>query len=504
MSSLRKTNVWLIGSTALLATVLGLLAAMNPAYGLGGLVVVFGLAAFVRSGAIAVCGFAATTYFEIIGAYLGESLSPIKIAGGALIVFAALSLVLTRRGHGASSTVGAPTTARNAGPGWREHPLLIALLVGFVAWALTSAAWATNVEQVRVLGTRLVTDALIFLAIPVFLHTTRQLRALGWTILCGGVASVLLGTALGANLGGRAIGTFADPNEYAAALVASTAIGLALAETTPSTLSCWAGRVMSATCLLGVIQSGSRGGLLAVFVAFFVLLVTARGRERVRMTGGLLVAAATGAAWLGLTPNGSAILARVTDPDSSGRSVLWRVAVRMYEQNPVTGVGLGNYPVLSRHYLQGDIEHLELFLRAPRVVHSTPLELLAELGTIGALLYYGFVVACLLAGTRALRLARRAGRTQLVGVIRGVFAAACAMFATTIFLSGQYQELTWVLLATCLAALAIARRADAIDAAAAALEAELVPEHLELDAPATEPGAALLAPADPPRPTIPA
>jgi O-antigen ligase len=497
----RRTNAWLVAATAAIATVLGLLAAMNPVYGVGAFVAVLAVAAFLRSGAIAVCGFAATTYFEIVGAYVGEALSPIKLAGGALIIFAALSLALTRRSFSADAAIDpiAGVVVRGHGPGWRSHPLLVALLVGFVAWALTSAAWATNLEQVRVLGTRLVTDALIFLAIPVFLHHTRHLRALGWTILGCGASSVLIGAALGANLGGRTVGTFADPNEYAAALVASLAIGIAVAESAPTASATWVGRALAATCLLGIVQSGSRGGLLAALVAFVVLLLTARGRERVRMTGALFVGTATAAAWMALTPSGTTILARITDSDSSGRSVLWQVAVRMWQQNPVTGVGLGNYPVLSRHYLQGDIEHLELFLRAPRVAHSTPLELLAELGVIGAALYYGFVVACLVAGLRAVRLSRQGGRPALAGIARGLFAGTCALLATTIFLSGQYQEITWVLLSGCLAAGTIARREATLDEAAAALKANLLPEHLDLDvaAPtidAAHPAAPLAAP----------
>lgn len=217
-------------------------------------------------------------------------------------------------------------------------------------------------------------------------------------------------------------------------------------------------------------------------MAFAVLLVTARGRERIRMTGALFVVVAVGLAWLTLTPAGSGIAERVTDSDSSGRTDLWKVAIRQFEDQPVHGVGLGNYPALSRHYLQGDVDHLDLFLRDPRVVHSTPLELLAELGVIGTALFAAFVLACLGAGASALRGARRLGDPALTGAARGVLAATLSVLATMIFLSGQYQELAWVLLATCVAARSIVRHELAVADATRALDADLLDRPAELDA----------------------
>ncbi|MBC7460607.1 MAG: O-antigen ligase family protein [Thermoleophilia bacterium] len=460
----------------LLALTLGLVTAVNPILGIGAFAGLAALVAFARSGAVAVCTFTALTYGDIITEYTGPALSPLKLAGGALILLAAVSLALHRR-RATSGIAGDPVAEllANQSPGWRQHPLTVALVVGFVAWALSSAAWATDLAQVKTLTMRLVTDALVFLAVPVFVRSTSHLRMLGWTALAGGTLSALYGMVAHANLAGRSIGTFTDPNEFAAALVPAMAFGLPLAESSNSVLARWAGRFGVAICLAGVLASGSRGGLLAMLVAFTLVLLGSRGRERVRLTGWTCMAIACGAAWLVLTPAGSMVAARLSDHDSSGRAELWTVAVRELKSEPLHGVGLGNYPVVSKYFVDG-LANQDLFLRDARTTHSTPLELLAELGIVGITLYYAFIAACISAGIRATRLARRLDDLRLAAAARGMVAGILAAISATFFLSNQYQELTWVLCGACIAAYTVARRQAALVDARALLEGDLVDE----------------------------
>ncbi|MCW2949033.1 MAG: O-antigen polymerase [Thermoleophilia bacterium] len=458
---------------SVLALLLGLASAVNPVLGLGVFAAIAGLVAFTRSGVAAVCVFTCLTYGDIVTEYTGPSLSPLKFAGGALIVLAATTLAIRHRRR--STRAGVDHTQEllaQQSPGWRHHPVTVAFVVAFVACALSSAAWAIDLTQVKSLTTRLLTDALIFLAVPVLLRTTRQLRALGWTALGGATAATLIGAALHLNLAGRSIGTFADPNEFAAALVPAMAFGLPLAESAQSTLVRWVGRSAVTVCLIGVVTSGSRGGVLALLVAFAVVLLGSRGRERVRLTGWTLVTIAGVAAWLALTPAASTITARLADHDSSGRTELWTVAVREMRAEPLHGVGLGNYPVRSRYFVDG-LANQDLFLRDARTTHSTPLELLAELGIVGLLLYYGFIVGCLAAGVRAIRLARTLGESQLSAAARGMVAGIIAAVAATLFLSNQYQELTWVLCGACIAAYSAARHLATVATARALVDATL-------------------------------
>lgn len=469
------SSALLMTSGVLVALVLGVLVAMQPLLGFGafvGLVLVVGT---TRSGIIGVSGFILASYFDIIGEYTGAALSPVKLLGGALIGIAALSMVLQARRRLARPAAGEPIAdAADGAPGWVRHPLLVAFGVAFVSFTYASAAWATDLSQVKSLSVRLTTELLVLLSIPVLVRSGHHLRVMSWTILVGAALSTLVGKAMGAEILGRAMGTFTDPNEFAAALVPAIVLGLTVCESSRSAFARWSARVLSAWCAFGVLDSGSRGGMLALVVAFFVVLITARGRERVRLTGVLCVVVSVGLAWLVLTPAGGAIMARITDSDSSGRTDLWHVAIRQWQANPVHGVGVGNYPIVSRNYLDASVQRTDLFIRDARVVHSTPLEMLAELGTVGFVLYYGLVLSCIWVAMRALRAARRLEEDQtLVALGRGIVGALLAIQATTVFLSGQYQELAWILMGAAVAYGAIVRHAAMQPAVATSVVAEV-------------------------------
>lgn len=76
-----------------------------------------------------------------------------------------------------------------------------------------------------------------------------------------------------------------------------------------------------------------------------------------------------------------------------GRYTLWKVAVKDFVSHPLLGVGTQNYE--ATYYRLRD--H-----RAGNVLqpHSLPLEVLAERGIVGALLFFGFLAVCLAGGFR--------------------------------------------------------------------------------------------------------
>jgi O-antigen ligase len=269
-------------------------------------------------------------------------------------------------------------------------------------------------------------------------------------MLVAATMSTLIGAVIGATSFDRAIGTFFDPNDFAAAIVPALALGLSVSESGSERWQRWAGRIMALVCIWGLVQSESRGGLFAVLVVMVVLLLTSRGRERIGM---LLVATIVGAGialTLLLTPAGGELGKRISSGDSTGRTDLWKVAWYEFEDQPLTGVGLGNYPVRSREYIRPGVQHTELFVSHPRTTHNTFLEVLAELGVFGLIAFSVFVFGALAVLARAFLRARRLPSitaAAYVPVGRGLLAGACGSLATGIFLSGQYQELLWIQLA---------------------------------------------------------
>ena len=144
----RRVPIGLIGASTVVALGLGLAAAVNPLLGLGGFVFLAAMFAFVRNGAVAVCAFAGTTYFDLIGEYTGASLSPIKLAGGALIVLAPIGAGCAAWKAGRYRRAGWPKRS------WRRSPVRLALAEVTTTAGFQLAAYAAVGLTVATASTR--------------------------------------------------------------------------------------------------------------------------------------------------------------------------------------------------------------------------------------------------------------------------------------------------------------------------------------------------------------
>lgn len=415
-----------------LAVVIGVIIALDPWLGAACFMALVALSRVARSGTFAVSAFLIASYAEVVAQSSG--FSPIKLMGGALVITAVLLVLQGSR--------RIP---------WFSHPVIIISLLTLVTVAAASVTWAQDLAQVRILMLRLAADAAVFLAVIMMVRSERQLEVLGWVALIGAVLSTVYGIVSGANVVGRFIGASLDPNEYAALVVPSLGLAYGSVIAARSKLLAMLGWGGMALCMWGLVSSQSRGGLVGLCVLASVLIVSARGAELRRLLGTVAVAAALLLGYIAITPAGDALRQRVVATDSSGRSDLWHVAGNMVQAHPFLGVGLGNFPVLSSRYLDPHVQNVDLFVGAPRTVHNAPLEVLAELGLMGFCAFTVFVTGCLVVLGRAVRRARRNGMLQLHRLGRGILAALVSVLGTNLFLSGQYQELLWVLFGMSLA-----------------------------------------------------
>jgi O-antigen ligase len=109
-------------------------------------------------------------------------------------------------------------------------------------------------------------------------------------------------------------------------------------------------------------------------------------------------------------------------------------AVRVIEEYPVVGVGIGGQPRASRR-LAGSERPTPNF-----VSHTTPLTVFAELGAIGLALYAWLLVA----GARLILQLRR--RDEALGLALG--AVFIGLFVHALFYSGFVEDpLTWLVIA---------------------------------------------------------
>jgi O-antigen ligase len=168
-------------------------------------------------------------------------------------------------------------------------------------------------------------------------------------------------------------------------------------------------------------------------------------------------AVATAGYYAVLAPASS--LQRVTMSDTSGRSSIWTVAMRVFERHPLLGVGTGNFILVSRQYInQPGAVSAQYIVHSPLVTHNSYLEALTDLGLPGLLTLLAVLGWALSAAVRATRLFERAGDEQMELLSRGVVLALVAILASDFFVANAQAKYLWLLIALCPALLRLARR----------------------------------------------
>jgi len=187
------------------------------------------------------------------------------------------------------------------------------------------------------------------------------------------------------------------------------------------------------------------------------------GRLRARATLAVLIVAVAGFAYFA-TASPSA-RERVTDysaADSTGRADLWDVAWRMTSDHPLQGVGLDNFITVAPDYLQRnlDIRRSDLFLRPqPTEVHNTYLNVLAELGFPGLLIFTALLAGAFGIAVRATRTLARVGDVEGELLARGFVIGASGMLTAYVFFSAQFEKQLWLILGGLIALSTVARAA---------------------------------------------
>lgn len=142
------------------------------------------------------------------------------------------------------------------------------------------------------------------------------------------------------------------------------------------------------------IIAASRGGALAMFIAGLLCLLLYDNKIRnllIIATAVLLVFLVfTYGPELNMTRSLSGRLTKTINQGTQEETVndrlyLWGFAIKMFDDHPILGVGPMNYPVKFYSYEKGErySERGGLW----RVAHSTPLQWLAETGTIGSIIF---------------------------------------------------------------------------------------------------------------------
>jgi O-antigen ligase len=186
--------------------------------------------------------------------------------------------------------------------------------------------------------------------------------------------------------GGWIYGPYVNHNHYAGLMELLAPIPLVLALTRLAEDKERIAAGVAAAVMVGTIfLSGSRGGMLAIFVELAVLAaILLRHKRSARLAVGLgafAIVLVTMLTWLGgkeLTARVSSISSESRTEISGGmRSSIDRDAFRMFRSRPVVGWGLGTFPTV---YPEFRSFYTNFFVNEG---HNDYLQLLAEMGLLG-------------------------------------------------------------------------------------------------------------------------
>ncbi len=227
----------------------------------------------------------------------------------------------------------------------------------------------------------------------------------------------------------RVTSLFGDPSLYGRHVVLGIGVLLVLLALQKVDLRLGVG--LLAVMWAGLLFSYSQSSMVAlVAITLGVAVATGARNVRVLVVGGVALVTLLGVGYLvaAVTVRGDSL--RTVTADRSERV---EDTVRVVEDRPILGVGLGGQPAASRRLARSD-------RATPTFVsHTTPLTVAAELGLIGLALYAWLLVG----GARAIMAVRRL--EPAMGLALG--AAFLGVFVHALFYSGFLEDpLTWVVL----------------------------------------------------------
>lgn len=453
------TSRWLPVGVGFLAVLVGLLAGFNPTLAL---VATFGVA-FVALTLLSLTAgvglFAMLTFLDEVVPSGGLSLT--KLMGILLIVswLAAITVGKERRRELFVST-----------------PFLFVLML-FVLWAGLSTTWADDSGAAVGAVMRYAPNALLFLILYAAIRTRDDAFWVVGAYVIGTLISALYGVVSPSNgdVEGRLSGALGNANETATALAVGVALAGALALALRDKPWLRLGAAIGVPiCLISLFLTVSRGGLVALVAVLFAGIAVA-GQGRKVAIAFVTVAVLGGVFYFAVLAPPEARDRLVQSDGGTGREDIWKVGWRMVEAHPVNGVGAGNFPTSSVHYLlaPGAILRADFIVDDPKVAHNTYLEVLAELGIVGLTLFLCILGYSLVTALQAAKTFARAGDPEMDIIARAIFVALVGMLVAAFFGSREFTNQLWLLLSMAPALLGVARmelaaaqsRAESPDAA---------------------------------------
>jgi hypothetical protein len=246
--------------------------------------------------------------------------------------------------------------------------------------------------------------------------------------------------------------------QFSAALLL-VGIAWCLARTRPAWLSRKLALVIAAVAGAVLAATLSKAGWLAAALTIVPLLIATVPRQRLplALAGAALAIAAAFVALVVFRGSGDIFNGGLVDSERYLRTGYWITAVDIARANPF-GIGIGNFAFYYPDF--APVSQRYEFLPGIADAHNIFLEMLAESGILGGLLFAGFVLSLVVDGAAA-GLRARARTPFLAGTalaLVAAFATGCLMHLTYSYF---YYPFEWVVAGCAGCAAAMLRHATA-------------------------------------------
>jgi O-antigen ligase len=359
-----------------------------------------------------------------------------------------------------------------------------ALIIVYGLVGATSLLYAADFDRALAAFLGYSKDGTIAVVIVLLIRNAATLRRAVWALLAAGiflgtisVFQYLTGTftntyggfgqAAVENIVGntndyRIAGPIGDPNFYAQTLVVLVPLALDRFMSEHSIrlriLAAWA----LIACVLSIIFTFSRGGLVALMVVAALRLMA---RSSKLATILILVTLAFTLAPLLPSSYADRLVTVITYLPGSGRDVREEVSFRgrasavqvgfmMFADHPLLGVGQQNYPVLYQQYSQQLGIDPRRWDQSP---HSLSLEVLAETGVVGLVAFAALLWAMFRRMRQARMLLRESALSRAADMISALSLGIGGYLAAAVFLHNAFPRFFWLLFGLALATPQIAR-----------------------------------------------
>jgi O-antigen ligase len=270
---------------------------------------------------------------------------------------------------------------RAPGPAWFGW-------LAVTTWAGFSMAWSIDTPATALLFGTILQLFLLTTILAVYPASRWDFNAILVTVVGSGIFAACYG--LYGFYSGRVFGTgvsrlslktdtglFVDPNAFATSFVLPIAISIAALSSSKNA----AVKVLSALSIVlmmvGVLLSGSRGGLISTLLVFVYYMV--RGRQRT-------ITLALGAIGLSLSFFFPTVWSRFATDDGgmgsgTGRTFIWATGLRTFKDHFLAGSGFGTYgDIYDKNFFS---VYQQVFQGWSRPGHSLIVSSLVELGVVG-------------------------------------------------------------------------------------------------------------------------